>query len=469
MHLEYIEEWTIWAHGHGWITRNEAHGAPANLLDLYAAADIPETETFGATRFEIPGLSRKTEDISTSAPPDPLILLFASSAAHVSGTNLVASETCTWLREHFKTSLAQVKPEIDQMFLSGINHIFYHGNAYSPREAQWPGWMFYASTHFEQKNAFWRDFSALNQYVGRCQSILQSGKPANEILLYWPLADIWHKYSNEMVKTLNVHSTDWLTDSSFGRLAAWLKEKGYAFDYLSDQQLEHVVFNEGRLETGGVAYKTIVIPATAHISLSTWERLLSLAAKGASIIFEHGLPKDVPGWFDLNERRDALQSSQATLLFESVEDDMLKAKLEGGQILTGSRMEAMLNSAGADPEALVERGAGYIRRSHPEGYHYFISNLSDQVLDDWIPLATPFQSAVIMDPRSSDRSGLAATRQHEGRPEIYLQLQPGESCIIRTFLDREAAGTPWTYLQKDGNPLEIQGEWKIEFIEGGPV
>jgi len=272
-----------------------------------------------------------------------------------------------------------------------------------------------------------------------------------------------------MVKTLNVHSTDWLTDSSFGRLAAWLKEKGYAFDYLSDQQLENVVFNEDRLETGGVAYKTIVIPATAHISLATWERLLSLAAKGASIIFEHGLPKDVPGWFDLNERRDALQSSQATLLFESVEDDMLKAKLEGGQILTGSRMEAMLNSAGADPEALVERGASYIRRSHPEGYHYFISNLSDQTLDNWVPLATPFQSAVIMDPRSSDRSGLAATRQHEGRPEIYLQLQPGESCIIRTFLDREAAGTLWTYLQKDGKPVDIKGEWNIEFIEGGPV
>ncbi|MEA3461854.1 MAG: glycosyl hydrolase, partial [Bacteroidota bacterium] len=37
LHLEYIEEWTSWAHSHGWITRNEAHGAPANLLDLYAA------------------------------------------------------------------------------------------------------------------------------------------------------------------------------------------------------------------------------------------------------------------------------------------------------------------------------------------------------------------------------------------------------------------------------------------------
>jgi hypothetical protein len=28
-------------------TRNQAHGAPVNLLDFYALADIPETEMFG--------------------------------------------------------------------------------------------------------------------------------------------------------------------------------------------------------------------------------------------------------------------------------------------------------------------------------------------------------------------------------------------------------------------------------------
>ena len=31
---------------HGSLTRNQAHGSPGNLLDLYAVADIPETEIF---------------------------------------------------------------------------------------------------------------------------------------------------------------------------------------------------------------------------------------------------------------------------------------------------------------------------------------------------------------------------------------------------------------------------------------
>ncbi len=494
LHLEYIQTWTSWSHSHGWITRNEAHGAPANLLDLYAAADIPETEIFGATRFDIPGLSRKPENISTSEPPDPLILQFSSSAAHLSGKKLVASETCTWLREHFKASLAQAKPEIDQLFLAGINHIFYHGNAYTPKEAVWPGWMFYASTHFEQKNAFWRDISALNQYVGRCQSILQSGKPANDILLYWPLADIWHKYNNEIIKTLNVHSIDWLTNSSFGKVADWLKEKGYAFDYLSDQQLQQIKFNSGKLETGDVAYTTILVPATEHMPLKTWERLETLASAGATIIIEGTLPKDVPGWFEWEKRRNELQASLAalkfepyqrkmpgtdvglevvltgsSLTFESVEDKPLQAQVGSGQILTGSNMENMLAFAGVFAEPMTEQGLNYIRRTHAEGYHYFVANQSDQTLDGWIPMATPLQSAVILDPLAENKSGVAAIRQHEEQSEIYLQLEPGESCIIRTFTDREATGESWVCMQKEEDPLEIQGEWNVEFIDGGPV
>lgn len=60
----------------------------------------------------------------------------------------MASETCTWLEEHFKETLALAKPEIDKLFVNGVNHIFYHGISYSPANAEWPGWLFYASTHF---------------------------------------------------------------------------------------------------------------------------------------------------------------------------------------------------------------------------------------------------------------------------------------------------------------------------------
>ena len=80
---------------------------------------------------------------------------------------------------------------MDDLFLSGVNHVFYHGTCYSPDEAGWPGWLFYASTQMNPRNSIWHDVPALNDYVARCQSILQSGKSDNDVLLYWPIYDFW--------------------------------------------------------------------------------------------------------------------------------------------------------------------------------------------------------------------------------------------------------------------------------------
>ena len=161
LHTAYIQRWTQWCHRYGSLSRNQAHGAPANLIDLYAAADIPETEIYGSV------------DERQGIP----MLKFASSAAHLNGKTLTSSESFTWLKEHFQASLADVKSATDLLFLGGVNHIFFHGIPYSPNEAPWPGWQFYASVNFGPQGGLWRDIPAYNAYVTRCQSILQSGKP----------------------------------------------------------------------------------------------------------------------------------------------------------------------------------------------------------------------------------------------------------------------------------------------------
>src|SRR6185369_14939167 len=33
LHLAYIRRWREWAHSHGSLSRNQAHGAPGNLID----------------------------------------------------------------------------------------------------------------------------------------------------------------------------------------------------------------------------------------------------------------------------------------------------------------------------------------------------------------------------------------------------------------------------------------------------
>ncbi|MEX2513520.1 MAG: hypothetical protein WD398_11485 [Cyclobacteriaceae bacterium] len=102
-----------------------------------------------------------------------------------------------------------------QAFLAGINHMFYHGLTYSPLEVEFPGWLFYASLNLNTHNSLWPHFSGFNQYVQRAQSVLQAGNPDNELLVYWPVYDVWADPEG-LSKMLTVHGIDeWLHPTPF--------------------------------------------------------------------------------------------------------------------------------------------------------------------------------------------------------------------------------------------------------------
>jgi hypothetical protein len=198
----FTETWTAWAHSHKVRTRNQAHGSPANLLDLYAATDIPEYEMFGRTEFDIDGLRK--DEIKKPNDGAPVSLKFASSAAHLTGKRLTSCETFTWMTEHFRSSMSQMKPEIDQMFTSGINHVYFHGTAYSPKEVPYPGWQFYAGIDISPNDPMWRDIPAFFSYISRVQSFMQDGLPDNDFLLYLPIYDIWNNQRGKYYMTFVV-------------------------------------------------------------------------------------------------------------------------------------------------------------------------------------------------------------------------------------------------------------------------
>ncbi|MFZ5494675.1 MAG: glycosyl hydrolase [Verrucomicrobiota bacterium] len=461
LHLDYLRTWAGWSHAHGWLVRNQSHGAPANLLDLYGAVDIPETETFGSTPFPIPGLRR--EWTSPRDLPDPLVLRMASSAAHVVGRPLASSETCTWLREHWQVALAFAKPEIDRLFVSGINHILYHGTAYSPPDAAWPGWLFYASTQFNPQNTWWRDFAALNAYVTRVQTVLQSGRPDNDVLLYWPFHDVLHT-PDGLMKQYGVHDRKWLEGSSFEAAATQLMKLGYGFDYVSDAQLLATKSGrDGGLDTTGGHYRILIVPATKHMPVETLRHLVELARAGVCIHLLE-LPEDVPGLGRLAERRAEMQQ------LRSIAGELFRSKRHalgiGRGTGTGGLNEVLLKQR-ARSEPAVGAGLEFVRRARDGGYDYFFANLTDKPFDGWLPLGTSAKAAELTDPLTG-RTGLAPLRPGDA-PEVYLQLAPGESILLRTLtsslIKRPAA---WTWAATVGPTTPLAGEWTIEFLSGGP-
>ncbi|MBN2579478.1 MAG: glycoside hydrolase family 2 [Pirellulales bacterium] len=441
--------WIDWAHRRGMLTRNQAHGAPANLLDLYALADVPETEMFYRDRRI-------------------LVAKFASSAAHVAGRKLTAAETGTWVQEHFTETLGELKRLADDMFLSGINHLIFHGTCYSPDDAAWPGWLFYASTELNPRNSIWRDVPALAQYIARCQSVLQAGRPDDDLLIYWPIYDVWHNPSG-MQKYISIHGARWFTGQPIGRLAERLQSRGFAFDYVSDRQLGETKYQDGIIHVPGGGYRVVVVPSCEHVPIKTVKKLLALAESGADVIFEDRLPYDVPGWNRWQQRRKELYKLYEPLKFTPKTRGRLHVAPWGkGRVYTGN-VEAALAACRIARETLTDHpGLSYLRRRFQGGHYYFLANRGEKSFEGWLPLATPTASAVVMDPMTG-RTGVAAQRTDQnGRPEVLVQLAPNASLILRTFADRRVAGPPWPVRQAKGKPHELSGQWQVKFLEGGP-
>ena len=419
----FTKQWTAWAHKHGAITRNQAHGSPANLIDCYAAVDIPEIEGFGLTDFGIKGL-RKDPGKTRPNFSDLSMLKYAPSAAHITGKKYTSSETFTWLTEHFRTSLSQMKPDMDLMFCAGVNHMFFHGTAYSPKNDPWPGWKFYASIDMSPTNSIWRDAPELMKYITHCQTYLQWGQPDNDFLVYLPVRDMWRTNTKKWLMMFDIHSMA-KKAPEFIKCILDIDKAGFDCDYISDQYLRSCTYKNGMIETAaGTRYKALVIPGNNIMPSDVIQHISQLKARGAKII-------------------------------------------------KGDNTEAMAKAA--NPEMMRKLyGLKLIRRSNKYGHHYFIANLTDHDIKAQVALATGENAALWYNPMNE--SYHAAVINERG--ELDINLKSGESRIL---LSAQKESAPWLQDKKlrlaktepqtidKGESIDLTANtWKLSFTEEAP-
>ena len=407
----FTEQWTAWAHKHGAITRNQAHGSPANLIDCYSAVDIPEIEGFGLSDFGIKGL-RTDPGKTRKNDSDYSMFKYAPSAAHVCGKLYTSSETFTWLTEHFRTSLSQLKPDIDLMFCAGVNHMFFHGTCYSPKDDSWPGWKFYASIDMSPTNSIWRDAPYFMKYVERCQSFLQWGQPDNDFLVLLPVRDAWKKQTGKLLMQFSIHAMGKLMPE-FRDVILDLDRAGFDCDYISERLLMGVSYKDGMLETAaGTRYRGLIIPGSGEMSESSRQHIDELKTQGAHIFY--------------NIDRASLRTA-------------------------------------AKPEPIkTECGLKAIRRKNSTGYHYFMANLTPNDIRAVEPLSVSFKDAVWFNPLNGDIT--PAEFDSQG---ISINLRSGESMILQTY-DELLATKPAVAVRGTAIDIALPGPWTLTFTEEAP-
>ena len=408
----FTQQWTAWAHSHGATTRNQAHGSPANLIDCYAAVDIPEIEGFGLSEFGIKGL-RTDPGKTRKNDSDYSMFKYAPSAAHVCGKLYTSSETFTWLTEHFRTSLSQLKPDLDLMFCAGVNHMYFHGTCYSPKDDPWPGWKFYASIDMSPTNSIWRDAPYFMQYVERCQSFLQWGQPDNDFLVYLPVRDMWQKNPKKLLMQFSIHAMGKLAPE-FIKTILDIDRAGFDCDYISERLLMGVTYKNGMLETtAGTRYKGLIIPGSGNMPEAVKTHINALKALGAKIYYH----------------------------------------VDAKQLATAAKPETMK----------IQYCLKAIRRKNPTGYHYFIANLTPDDIDADIPLAVDFQSATFFNPLNGD---ITPAPISDGK--IHIALRSGESIIVQTQNKASESVPYFAVPQQQIEDITLKGPWQLSFTEEAP-
>ncbi len=244
-------------------------------------------------------------------------------------------------------------------------------------------------------------------------------------------------------------------------------EKGYSFDFFSDRQLKNFTNSGNKIISGGNSYQTILLPANKLITEKSFQKLVELAKNGATILVYKNLPIDVPGYGQLDARRNTFQQLVNQLQF-SKSGNIKKAVVGKGVFLMDDNIDVLLEAAKTRRESYADKGLSVLRRKNTDGTIYFINNRTDIPFNNWIQLNESPASLALFDPMTGN-NGLAKWRKNDkGGVEVLLQLESYESAILQSYQSKKT-GNGYPYSEETGQPKEISGTWTIEFLNGGPV
>lgn len=134
------------------------------------------------------------------------------------------------------------------------------------------------------------------------------------------------------------------------------------------------------------------------------------------------------------------------------------------RLTLGGELNAATLDAGLTPEPMAATGLEYIRRRTDDGWIYFITNLTADAFDGWLPLGATAAAVTATDPLTGFEG--APARNADGA--LRLQLASGESVLLHASAATTSTAA-WPVLQPAADPTPLTGDWTLSFTRGGPA
>ena len=269
-------------------------------VQLSSESVAPTMVSDGMEHFKYVDLPMGEFWLNSPTHDKPTDMLDAISGAHVYGKNIIQAEGFTEVRGVWDETPASIKALLDRNFALGMNRLFFHVNTHNPWLDRKPGMTLDGIGLFFQRDQTWfPEAKPFVDYITRCQSLLQKGKPVIDIAVYTGeempsraftpdrlvpmLPGLFgaERVASERKRLANVGQP--MEESPVGvrhsvgivDLKDWINPlHGYQYDSMNKDALLNQPFN----------YKVLVVPQWVLVSSEAKKRIAQLRRQGVQIV-----------------------------------------------------------------------------------------------------------------------------------------------------------------------------------------
>ena len=374
------------------------YNGPAEPLKALGALDIPRGEFWvNHSRFYKDG--KDSIDILR-------VVKEVSAASHIYQRGIVEEEAFTSF-QHWQEGPYDIKPFGDRAFCEGMNRVVFHGFSHNPAGTGFPGIVYHAGTHFNDKRVWWSKARPFILYLTRLSSVFQQADFVADVLLY---------YGDKVPNSATPKNTHF----SVG--------PGYDYEVINtDILLKGLKFEQGKLAlSNGATFSLLALEYEENINPLVLLKLKDLADQGAVIVGDK--PKGMS-----NNKNRPLSHREGITLIEQLwgSDDDNEAD---NKIISTVRPLEMLQKIEVQPDFIYEDNnkslLDFIHYNNGDIDFYFVSNYSS----DWISRACGFRqqnkTPEIWDSQSGEIVPVSIYDQDETHVNIPITLPPYGSQMI---------------------------------------
>jgi len=372
------------------------HNVPVEPLKALGTLDIPRGEFWiNHGRFNEKGI-----DILR-------VVKEVSAASHIYERGIVEEEAFTSF-QHWQEGPFEMKPSGDRAFCEGMNKVVVHGSTHNPAGTGFPGIVYHAGTHYNDKRVWWPKVKPFNEYLSRISFVLQEGNFVADVLYYY----------GDTIPNYGGHKNSRFTPGP-----------GYEYEIVNTEILKKLTVKNNKLVLpGGAQFSILALEKEGEINPEVLLKLEELAEKGATIIGEKpervAARKIRPGMKDVINLPDKLWTNYNG-------GDLQKGQ---AKVHAGAEPSAMLASLDVVPDLIYADEdfytLDYTHYSRGDLDFYFIRNTTGEWVSRDIGFRQQNKVPEIWDPVSGEVVPVSIYNHDDVHITVPVSLAPYGSTFV---------------------------------------